>query len=230
MSKRPHIAEELLSANFSKAEAERTFTEKVKQKPLSLRPTNTEAADARELRRRERARKLALRKQSQKPVPLSAKEKRALKIYEVAKEARKYELYAPLHKLWIGYVQEVLGKGFVTPATPDTAAKLCSADFHGAELEVVRARCVGRVGLKGIVVKDTKFTFEIVTRKDELKVVPKEHSVFRFEIPPPGRQQEVGEQEAASGNMVFELYGSQFENRATDRANKKFKQRNPLDL
>lgn len=167
-SKRSHIAQELLSQNFSKEEAERIFTEKVKQKPLFLRPTDTEAADARELRRQERARKLALRKQIQKPKPLSAKEKRALKIYQVPKEARKYEIYEPLHKLWIGYIQEVLGEN-CAPVTPATAAKLCSADFHGAELEVVRARCVSRVGLKGIVVKDTKFTFEIVTRKNENK-------------------------------------------------------------
>ena len=30
--------------------------------------------------------------------------------------------------------------------------------------------------------------------------------------------------------LVFELHGSQFENRATDRATKKFKQRNMVDL
>ena len=47
--------------------------------------------------------------------------------------------------------------------------KLASADFHGAELQVVRSKCVGRVGCKGIVVRDTKFTFEIITREDILK-------------------------------------------------------------
>lgn len=167
-SKRPHIARELLSRAFSGTEAERIFTEKVKQKPLRLRPTDTDVADARELRRRERARKLLQRKKNQKPKPLSAKEKRALKIYAVPKEAQKYKIYEPLHNLWVGYIQEVLGEGCM-PVTPATAAKLCSADFHGAELEVVRARCVSRVGLKGIVVKDTKFAFELVTRKDEVK-------------------------------------------------------------
>lgn len=46
---------------------------------------------------------------------------------------------------------------------------LASADYHGAELEVVRSRCVGRVGCKGIVVKDTKFTFEMITKGDILR-------------------------------------------------------------
>lgn len=54
--------------------------------------------------------------------------------------------------------------------TPNShGSKLASADFHGAEIEVVRSRCAGRVGAKGIVVRDTKFTFVIVTERDEMK-------------------------------------------------------------
>lgn len=48
-------------------------------------------------------------------------------------------------------------------------SKLASADFHGSEVVVVRSRCVGMVGFKGIVVRDTKFTFQIITKKNELK-------------------------------------------------------------
>jgi ribonuclease P protein subunit POP4 len=69
--------------------------------------------------------------------------------------------------MWVGYMQELLGGQ--TPVTPTAAAKLVSAEFVGAEVQVVRCRCVSRVGVRGIVVKDTRFTFEIVTRKDELK-------------------------------------------------------------
>ena len=164
----PHIALELLEERYPAEQAERIFVDKVKRKPLYLRPTETTEADAREQRRRERARKAALRKQNQKPRPLSAREKRLLNIYDVPREAQKYSIYEPLHRMWIGYVQEMLGDNCM-PVKPATAARFCSADFHGAEVEIVRARCVSRVGLKGIVVKDTKFTFEIVTRKDELK-------------------------------------------------------------
>lgn len=48
-------------------------------------------------------------------------------------------------------------------------ALLASLDYHGAEVEVVRCACVGRVGTKGIVVRDTKFTFVVVTRADEVR-------------------------------------------------------------
>lgn len=145
--------------------------------------------------------------------------------------------------------------GLVTPASH--GAKLASADYHGAEVEVVRSQCASRVGLKGIVVRDTKFTFVIVTEKDEVKsefevclngsvwvvskltfyftAIPKEHTVFRFTIPLPNAA-EAGtegkgncqEQAASAGPkpLVFELHGSQFENRPVDRANKKFKWRN----
>jgi ribonuclease P protein subunit POP4 len=65
--------------------------------------------------------------------------------------------------------------------------------------------------------------------------IPKEHTVFRFTVPLPGvTEAEAGDkgdsQEKAtpggSKPLVFELHGSQFENRPVDRANKKFKWRN----
>ena len=66
-------------------------------------------------------------------------------------------------------------------------------------------------------------------------MVPKEHTVFRFELPlpfAPGGKDAVGECEGQDQaqpqqkKLVFELHGSQFQNRPVDRANKKFKWRN----
>ena len=57
----------------------------------------------------------------------------------------------------------------LTISGPAHGSKLVSADYHGAEVEVVRSRCAGRVGAKGIVIRDTKFTFVIVTEKDVVK-------------------------------------------------------------
>lgn len=61
-----------------------------------------------------------------------------------------------------------VGRGAYVTAQ-SAGSKLASADFHGAEVEVVRSRCAGRVGVRGIVVRDTKFTFEVVTRGDVVK-------------------------------------------------------------
>lgn len=113
-------------------------------------------------------------------------------------------------------MQEVLGENCM-PVTGAAAAKLCSADFHGAKLEVVRSRCVSRVGVQGIVVKDSKFVFEMITKGDGRKLIPKEHTVFKFVVPRPEKE---GEEQK---DLVFELHGDQFIYRAADRANRKFK-------
>lgn len=94
-----------------------------------------------------------------------------LGIYDIPKEEQKYEIYVGLHKLWLGYIWEILGlkDGVKKVVTAQSAGPiLASADFHGAEVLVVRSRCAGRVGCTGIVLKDTKFTFEVITKKNRL--------------------------------------------------------------
>lgn len=61
--------------------------------------------------------------------------------------------------------------------------------------------------------------------------IPKEHTIFRFTVPLPTGAAGAAEGERKDGAeeakpLVFELHGSQFENRPVDRANKKFKWRN----
>jgi ribonuclease P protein subunit POP4 len=226
------VAFSLLSKAHSPETAERIYHEKIRTRPLHLKPTEPDTAQqARRLARQLKLSKLKEKKKKNKPAPLSARQKRALMLYEIPKSEQKYEIYEPLNRMWIGYIQEVLGLveggGMVTSAA---AAKLCSADFHGAELEVVRSRCVSRVGVKGIVVKDSRFVFEVVTRGNEVKVLPKEHTIFRFTVPWPGKKVDGGEgkdgdvdAEKKAKDLVFELHGDQFEYRAADRANRKFK-------
>lgn len=65
----------------------------------------------------------------------------------------------------------------------------------------------------------------------DIAAIPKEYTVFRFEIPQPqGEPSDGADTGKKPANLVFELHGSQFMNRATDRATKKFKQRNLSDL
>ncbi|KAI2789729.1 hypothetical protein POX_d05226 [Penicillium oxalicum] len=236
-----HIAHNLLARAHSPDTAAQQFTERVKQKPLYLRPTSPSAADNRSRRRHQRLRKKEYFLKHQRPQPLSARQKRSSGLYDLPKDECKYDVFKGLHALWVQYMQEILDlkvsgrNGSITPSSH--GAKLVSADYHGAEVEVVRSQCPSRVGLKGIVVRDTKFTFVVVTEKDEVKTIPKEHTVFRFTVPVPhaaktgaGTTQEGGDEQEGGSNgpqpLVFELHGSQFENRPVDRANKKFKWRN----
>jgi ribonuclease P protein subunit POP4 len=164
----------LLERAFSPDTAAVHYTERALKRPLTIRATSP-TPSARAVRRRALTeRKEKSRKRSkQKPRPLSAAQKRKLCLNEIPKEQQKYAIYEPLHNLWVGYVREVLGISdaerpvYLTPAS--SGQMLASADMHGALLTVVRSRCVSRVGLEGIVVRDTRFTFEIITKKNVLK-------------------------------------------------------------
>jgi hypothetical protein len=67
------------------AAAQQIYTQKVEHRPLSVVPATKK--DARESRREARLAKL---KRKRKPKPLSAKEKRELKVFEVAKDSVRY--------------------------------------------------------------------------------------------------------------------------------------------
>lgn len=169
-----HPAHALLSKAHPPSTADTIFTDKVLHKPLHLRPTSPDptSQDARAQRRLKRLRKSEHKLRHQKPKPLSAKEKRVSGIYDIPKEHQKYSIYVPLHEMWTKYMWEILGlkeghKSFVTPK--NAGPMLTSADYHGSKLRVVRSKCTSTVGLEGIVVRDTKFTFQIITAKNELK-------------------------------------------------------------
>ncbi|TGO56998.1 hypothetical protein BOTNAR_0211g00040 [Botryotinia narcissicola] len=127
--------------------------------------------------------------------------------------------------MWLGYISEVLGGENCMPVTGSAAAKLCSAVYHGAELEVVRSRCVSRVGVKGIVIKYSKGVFEVITNNNNLKVLPKENTIFRFTVPIQANEKDIESENDGNSatELVFELHCEQFMHRASDRANKKFK-------
>lgn len=240
-------AHALLARAHSPDTAASIFESHIKRRPLLLRPSSPDPTSPKNARtaRREARRKADLTARRDKkrasragrsslkprPQPLSAKAQRALGVYEIPKSQRKWALYTGLHALWCDYIREVLGvtaEGkMVKTLVPDVAGPLiASADLHGAYVTVVRSGCVGRVGARGVVVRDTRHTMEIITRKDKLVVVPKEGSVFEVKVPLVGTVED-DEGDAATEKqikpLVFELYGDQLRTSAPDRANKKFK-------
>lgn len=250
----PTIA--LLSRAHSPTSVARIHSEKIQHRPLFLKPSEPTSTtpSARQQRHLNRVHKLAQRKRNLKPRPLSAKEKRASQIYTIPKSGQKYEIFEALHGMWEAYIREVLfdsPEGWASgPLMAGTVPKLVSADYHGAELEVVRSRCVSRVGVKGVVIKETKFTFELITKDNTVKSIPKEGTVFRFKLSPssskPGIkkvQDSTGEKDSRGGDqdgmmdtsmttqkaeeaiqpLIFEIYGDQFQARASDRAIRKSK-------
>ncbi|KAG8748273.1 RNase P/RNase MRP complex subunit [Ceratobasidium sp. 414] len=107
---------------------------------------------------------------------------------------------------------------------------------------VKASKCPTLVGCSGIVIEETANVFRIITPDNRVKgkspqltapchpdaqsastVLPKQNSIFTFTIPvQPGQE--------ASAQIQFELYGNQFRFRADDRASRKFKSKETIEL
>jgi ribonuclease P protein subunit POP4 len=211
--------QDLLARAHSPDSANRIYAEKIQYRSLHLRPTSPPPSSLNVRAARRRAREQEKAKKKLKPKPLSSRERRRLGLYDIPREGQKYEIYQPINKLWMGYIREVLGNDVYTGG-PAAAAKLASAEFHGAEVDVVRSRCAGRVGIKGIVVRDRKFVFEIITKKRGLKIVPKEGTTFQVEI---SVKDDDAQAPSDADRFAFEILGDQLMLRSADRANRKFK-------
>jgi ribonuclease P protein subunit POP4 len=222
-----HVATQLLSLSHSAGRTSEIFKEKVKLRPLHLKPSGEPTPDARAYRRLLKLKAAEKKKKKRKPQPLSAKEKRATGLYKIPKEQKKWEVFEPLLKMWQEYMHEVLGPQ--RPISANVAAKLASAEYQGSMIEVTRSRCPSRVGVRGIVIRDTKYTFEVITPSNEVKILPKEHTIFQFELPEVPKEGEA-DPGAPPKKLVFEIHGEQFQHRSVDRANKKFKQHFLPDL
>lgn len=149
----------------------------------------------------------------------------------IPEEQRRWKVFLPLHALWLGYARDILGidRLALPPHTLDiqsTSSALASGDWHGCMVEVVRCRCVGRVGIRGIIARETRGTLEIITRGNGLKVVPKEFTMLRVEVSTEGDLVEWG----SEGNLVFEVVGDRVVSRPGERATRKFKFHLPVDL
>ncbi|KAI1497869.1 Rof/RNase P-like protein [Biscogniauxia marginata] len=208
------LTQQLLSRAHSPDSTNRIYSEKIQHRPLFLKPSSPPPPNARDARRKARDEKQK-RAKALKPKPLSARQRRRLGLYDVPREGQKYSVFEPLNRLWLGYIREILGSELYSGGQ-GAAAKLSAADFHGAEVEVSRSSCPSRVGVRGIVVKDSRFTFEVITKKNTIKIVPKERTMFRVEVP--------AQEDVRNGKpFSFEIHGDQFQYRSADRANRKFK-------
>ncbi|KAI1765397.1 ribonuclease P protein subunit p29 [Hypoxylon sp. FL1150] len=225
-SKEQSLTHDLLSRAHSPDSTNRIFSEKIQHRPLFLKPTSPPpSSNARDARRKARVEKQK-RAKALKPKPLSSRERRKLGLYDVPKEGKKYAIFEPLNRLWLGYIREILGSE-IYGGGQGAAAKLSAADFHGAEVEVSRSRCPSRVGIRGIVIKDSRFVFEIITKGNHIKTVPKEGTLFRVTVPAPVQIEHaaVETQEKERKPFTFEILGDQLQHRSADRATKKIKPR-----
>ncbi|KAI5990251.1 RNase P subunit p29-like protein [Pisolithus albus] len=130
--------------------------------------------------------------------------------WRLEKEVERFDLFVPLHRLWMGYMSELLGLSL--PSSPEHASripnsasmypKLVKADLHGSLLSVRQSRNPCLVGLSGIVLYESENAFRVITKTNQVKrtscltllkstfypthsylVIPKQNTIFVLAIP-----------------------------------------------
>ena len=55
------------------------------------------------------------------------------------------------------------------------------SDLHGAYIEIIKSKSPTLIDQKGIIIQETLHTFSVINEKNQLKIFPKENSVFKFQ-------------------------------------------------
>jgi ribonuclease P protein subunit POP4 len=85
----------------------------------------------------------------------------------------------PVHRQWQQYIHNL-----VHPAQNLKEAQQLAfnADLHGCFLRVTQAPEPRHIGQRGIVVRNTRNAFFLVTPDDRIMMIPKQNCVFEFAI------------------------------------------------
>ncbi|OAX39437.1 hypothetical protein K503DRAFT_813155 [Rhizopogon vinicolor AM-OR11-026] len=232
------------------------YTSRVKNRHIVLenpgRTSRAQKSSAKKVRR-------GLEKKNRQTTALGRRSIGAKGLWELESGTEKFDLFLPLHQLWMRYMSELLELS-PTASVPTTEtmpsassmhAKLVKADFHGSILTgFVNSKSVSKnsclVSLFGIVIHETENAFKVITRTDRLKLIPKQNSIFTLAVPLystlPQTQFEPTQavSSALSGqcsgavldvpHITFDLYGNQFYSRPAGRAGRKFKAKETFEL
>ncbi|KAK0503380.1 hypothetical protein EDD18DRAFT_1100239 [Armillaria luteobubalina] len=201
------------------------------------------------------------------------REAREKALWKLDEHQAKFSIFLPLHHLWMGYMSELLGlnqrstsTGVPTskdmPSASSMHAKLLKADLNGSLIsggpiylcdgilglwlfKVRRSKNPCLFGSSGIVIHESENAFKVVTKEDQVKLIPKANTVFVFAIPLFSTLPSIHDAsipllipsaEESKDTVLnrpyieFELYGNQFRFRSADRAGRKFKHKETVEL
>ena len=124
-----------------------------------------------------------------------------------------FDAMKPVHELWVDYINALRSTVQRVSATHQHQLrdKVMRADLHGALIRVVRSRNATVVGTCGYVLVESKMAFQVVTRQNAIRLIPKLHTVFDVYHP----------------TAIFRFYGDHLLMRAAERSIRKFKSRKP---
>jgi ribonuclease P protein subunit POP4 len=155
---------------------------------------------------------------------LSRKELKELGLYTLPRKTLKYFDYLQLNELWVSYMEQQFATSDLkalqakfNPSHPhydQTSSLVHKSDYHGAKVKVTHSKNSSLVGQKGIILIDTKGTFSIIGKDNNLRVIPKSDSIFELKWK----------------TARFVLHGKNLCYKSAERSTKKVKQTSLLNL
>ena len=126
-------------------------------------------------------------------------------IKNLKKEKMEYTSLLSMNQLWKEYITELMNNS----NNDDTILnKILKADLHGAILKVINSTNKNNIGINGIVIFESKRTFNLLNKKNEIKTILKNGSVFEIEI---------------NNGIKILIYGDNFIFKSAERTKIKFK-------
>ncbi|KAF7773435.1 hypothetical protein Agabi119p4_5602 [Agaricus bisporus var. burnettii] len=254
-SSTPYIPQYVTSNLSATSDPDALYANRVKGRQLLLEnPVRKSEKRKAEEEKHRRAQESKKRKKLRVIGKREAKEKG---VWKLDKSQAEYRLFVPLHHLWMSYMSELLtlalppkdGCSPTTKSIPSSQTmfpKLVKADFHGAVISVRQSKNPCLVGITGIIIHETENAFKIITKTNAVKLIPKANSIFALSIPlystlPPSRNADtpfpiLSPEETPETTVLdkphfeFDLYGNQFRFRSADRAGRKFKHKETIEL
>ncbi|KHJ83974.1 hypothetical protein OESDEN_16318 [Oesophagostomum dentatum] len=77
--------------------------------------------------------------------------------------------------MWCEYYRSLLGD---QQKPPDE--RMLKADYHGALVLVAEAHNTTMIGIVGIIILETRQTFQLITKEDKYVVIPKQGTALQF--------------------------------------------------
>lgn len=109
--------------------------------------------------------------------PLKLNSRARKQLYKLTQEDKKklrYSLFEKINELWKQYSQRII--------CDKDQMSLLRMDLHGCKLKCTASKNPTLIGAEGIVVQETKNTFQIIQSTNRLVTLPKKESLFEFKV------------------------------------------------
>ena len=136
---------------------------------------------------------------------ISNSQRKKLNLTNIDLVHHKYDAYVHLHRLWISYIRQLT---YMAKDIKQKQTLMIRADFHGALIQVIRAKNPTYVGIKAIILQETMHTFKCIENNNKFKSVPKHGTVLKMEI---------------DNNHTMTIYATAMRIRPTERIKRRFK-------